>query len=175
MRSAIAITLATVIGIQVVGGTSFALFASFGSFALMVFVDFPGDRDAWAVSYTALTLSGAVMIVLGGWLLAAVICIPVALLVFPADDHDRMREGAADACDALADALRPAASQDAAGTASKAFAALQAQYRSTITRPVGLTAGSRALVRLVTELTWLTPLVTARSATAGSATPARPR
>jgi uncharacterized membrane protein YccC len=98
---------------------------------------------------------------LEGWGIAAAVAIPAAMLIWPPSEHDNLRRYAADTCEAIADVV----TTRAAGDSEKADAmcdrvveslgALRKTFRGTVFRPVGLTTGSRALVRLVDELEWL--------------------
>ncbi len=96
-----------------------------------------------------------------GWALAAALSIPAAVLVWPPRDHDRLRRAAGAACSALADQLVAwsAADADALDHAQEASTArvaeLRTQFRRTNVRPVGLTTGSRHLMRLTDRLEWL--------------------
>ncbi len=96
-----------------------------------------------------------------GWALAAALSIPAAVLVWPPRDHDRLRRAAGAACSALADQLAAwsAADADALNHAQEASTArvteLRTQFRRTNVRPVGLTTGSRHLMRLTDRLEWL--------------------
>lgn len=103
---------------------------------------------------------------LAGWLLAAALTIPLAVFVWPPKEHDLLRFRAADACTALARQLDARANPtgtsilDAANTESAAaLLALRQQFRSTTFRPVGLTTGSRVLMRLTDRLEWLRSVV----------------
>jgi uncharacterized membrane protein YccC len=192
------------------GGGETPLFAIFGSIALLIVVDFPGNRSGRAVAYAGLALVGAALIVLGtvvspnpwlavtvtflvgvtvtfagvlstavaaaqratlmpfvlpactpvgpiderllGWFIAVLICVPAALFVFPPRHHDELRRNAGRVCAALANRL------DGRGSAREVTSAMNALYADYINgefRPVGLTAGSRALVRVVDDLGWL--------------------
>ena len=74
---------------------------------------------------------------------------PAALFVFAPRHHGELRRHAAQVCTALADAL------EGAGTAKDVTRAMNALWESFLGadfRPVGLTAGSRALVRVVDDL-----------------------
>lgn len=97
-----------------------------------------------------------------GWTLAAVLSVPLAVYAWPPKDHQRLRTAAAAACAALADQLQAwSEGVDGAeigrtrGTAGAAIAELRAQFRRSNVRPVGLTTGSRQLMRLPDRLEWL--------------------
>ncbi|MGS0687973.1 FUSC family protein [Nakamurella sp. GG22] len=97
---------------------------------------------------------------LGGWFLAAAMAVPVAILVWPPADHQKLRRRGAEACAALAAQLtaRVNGDTDAPGAdtgAQQAIIALRRQFRSTTCRPVGLTSGSRVLMQLTDRLEWL--------------------
>ena len=103
---------------------------------------------------------------LAGWFIAAVLTIPLAVWVWPPKDHNLLRIRAAEACTALAHQLAARADPtgsttvDAANTAAEeAIIALRRQFRSTTFRPVGLTTGSRVLMRLTDRLEWLRSVV----------------
>ena len=101
---------------------------------------------------------------LGGWFLAAAMAVPVAILVWPPADHQKLRRRGADACAALAAQLTARVDGDndtpqADGAAQQAIIALRRQFRSTTCRPVGLTSGSRVLMQLTDRLEWLHSVV----------------
>lgn len=98
-----------------------------------------------------------------GWFIAVAVCVPAALFLFPPHHHNRLRRSCAAVCAALADRLEGHGSGKAQNTAMNALYAL---YLSGEYRPVGLTAGSRALVRVVDDLGWLADRVDDRTATA---------
>ena len=91
-----------------------------------------------------------------GWAIAFAICVPAALFLFPPRHHNDLRRHAAQVCTALADRLDGLGSRD---EVSSAMRALEKNFMSADHRPVGLTAGSRALVRVVDDLKWLTDRV----------------
>ena len=215
LRAAIVVPTAAAVSFAIGGGSQTPLFTIFGSVALVILVDFPGNRPARALAYCGLGFNGAVLITLGtlvaphpwlsvavmfvlgvavtfagvlseivaagqratllmfvlpactpagpvparllGWLIALAICVPAALFLFPPRHHDELRAHAARVCDRLAGRLE--------GTASgpevrKAMTALDATFLGADYRPVALTAGSRALVRVVDDLGWLSDRIT---------------
>ena len=91
-----------------------------------------------------------------GWAIAFAICVPAALFLFPPRHDNDLRRHAAQVCTALADRLDGLGSGD---EVSSAMRALEKNFMSADHRPVGLTAGSRALVRVVDDLKWLTDRV----------------
>ncbi len=114
-----------------------------------------------------------------GWSLAALLAVPLAVVVWPPMDHRKLRQRGATACAALAaqltargggntaDAPEASAAFAASSTfdsadhsevdhaAQQAIHALRRQFRSTTFRPVGLTSGSRVLMQLTDRLEWL--------------------
>jgi uncharacterized membrane protein YccC len=136
-------------------GTLSVSIAAAGRAALLVFilpVSLPGtSADIWPR--------------LAGWGLAAAVSIPVAMLVWPPTEHDNLRRYAAETCRAMADVITTrAAGQTGPADAlcrqvAESLGALRRTFRGTAFRPVGLTTGSRALVRLVDELEWLGSVV----------------
>jgi uncharacterized membrane protein YgaE (UPF0421/DUF939 family) len=91
-----------------------------------------------------------------GWAVALIICVPAALFFLPPRHHGELRSRAARVCAALADRL---AGVGSAADVITAMDALRASFLGADFRPVGLTAGSRALVRVVDDLQWLTDRV----------------
>ena len=211
LRAAIVLPIAAAVSFAVGGGSQTPLFTIFGSVALLIMVDFPGNRPARALAYCGLGFNGAVLITLGtlvaphpwvtvalmfvlgvavtfagvlseivaagqratllmfvlpactpvgpiderllGWLIALAICVPAALFLLPPRHHDELRANAARVCNRLADRLEGGAGSERAAT--KAMNALYENFLGADYRPVGLTAGSRALVRVVDDLGWL--------------------
>jgi uncharacterized membrane protein YccC len=215
LRAAIVVPIAAAVSFAVGGGSQTPLFTIFGSVALLIMVDFPGNRPARALAYCGLGFNGAVLITLGtlvaphpwlsvalmfvlgvvvifagvlseivaagqratllmfvlpactpvgplperlmGWLIALAICVPAALFLFPPRHHDELRAYAARVCNRLADRLEGSAS---GREVTKAMNALDAAFLGADYRPVALTAGSRALVRVVDDLGWLSDRIT---------------
>ncbi|HTF10519.1 MAG TPA: FUSC family protein, partial [Asanoa sp.] len=215
LRAAIVLPVAAAVSFTVGGGSQTPLYTIFGSVALLIMVDFPGNRPARALAYCGLGLNGAVLITVGtfvaphlwvsvalmfvlgvavtfagvlseivaagqratllmfvlpactpvgplperllGWLIALAICVPCALFLFPPRHHDELRAHAARVCNRLADRLEGAGSER---EATKAMNALYDTFLGADYRPVALTAGSRALVRVVDDLGWLSDQIT---------------
>jgi uncharacterized membrane protein YgaE (UPF0421/DUF939 family) len=214
-RAAIVVPIAAAVGFTLGSGSQTPLFSIFGSVALLILVDFPGNRPARALAYCGLGANGLVLITLGtlvadhplvsvalmfvlgvvvtfsgvlseiiaagqratlltfvlpactpvgpiserlfGWLIALAVCVPAALFVFPPRHHDELRRHSTLVCTRLADAL------EGTGTAKDATRAMNALWESFLGadfRPVALTAGSRALVRVVDDLGFLSDRIT---------------
>jgi hypothetical protein len=214
VRAAVVVPTAAAVSFAVAGNSQTPLFTIFGSFALMVLADFPGNRNSRALAYTGLGINGAILITLGtlvsphpwlavglmfvlgvavmfsgvlsetvaagqrptlltfvlpactppgpvderllGWAIALAVCVPAALFLLPPRHHGELRRHAADAVAALADRLEGKASRDDLVTA---MLALRRSFLGADFRPVGLSAGSRALVRVVEDLEWLSDRV----------------
>lgn len=215
LRAAIVLPTAAAVSFAIGGSSQTPLFTIFGSVALLVLVDFPGNRSARALAYGGLAFNGAVLITVGtlvapypwlsvavmfvlgvvvifsgvlseivaagqratllmfvlpacipvgplperllGWSIALALCVPAALFLFPPRHHDELRANAARVCNRLADRLEGSAS---ARDVTKAMNALYAAFLGADYRPVALTAGSRALVRVVDDLGWLSDRIT---------------
>ncbi len=65
VRAAVVVPANFAFASQVIGNAQVATFAAFGSFALLMFVNFPGGRASRAAAYAALGGAGAVLIVVG--------------------------------------------------------------------------------------------------------------
>ena len=214
-RAAVMLPISAAVGFAVGGGSQTPLFTIFGTVALLIMVDFPGNRPARALAYGGLGLNGAVLIALGtlvaphpllsiavmfvlgvavtfagvlseivaagqratllmfvlpactpagplperllGWAIALALCVPAAMFLFPPRHHDDLRRNAARVCNRLADRLEGTAS---ARDVTKAMNALYETFIGADYRPVALTAGSRALVRVVDDLGWLSDQIT---------------
>lgn len=214
-RAAVVLPIAAAIGFLVGSGSQTPLFAIFGSVALLIVVDFPGNRPARALAYGGLGVNGVVLITLGtlvaphpwlavavmfvlgvvvtfsgvlseiiaagqratlltfvlpvctpvgpiserllGWLIALAVCVPAALFLLPPRHHDELRADAAAVCSKLADALEGAATVK---EVTRAMNALWETFLYADFRPVALSAGSRALVRVVDDLGYLSDRLT---------------
>jgi hypothetical protein len=103
---------------------------------------------------------------LEGWGLAVGVGIPAAMLLWPPTEHDNLRRFAAQTCDALAaviaarDAGQGQPGDDLCQTLNGALTDLRRAYRGTTSRPVGITTGSRLLIRLIEDLEWLGSVTT---------------
>jgi fusaric acid resistance family protein len=81
-----------------------------------------------------------------GWLIAVVMCVPAELFLLPPRHHAELRRHAAHVCAALADRIEGVGSPVEVATAMDT---LRSTFFAASCRPLGLTAGSRALVRVV--------------------------
>lgn len=103
----------------------------------------------------------------GGWLVALLVCVPTALFLFPHAGGQRSRREAAALCRSLAEHLDGLLGRGSAATLDaelrsrieRQLQEMRTQFNRDVRRPVGLNAGSRALVRVVIELDWLASLV----------------
>ncbi len=97
---------------------------------------------------------------LGGWAIAALACIPAALLLWPPAYHDQLRIKVADVCRSIAALVAgPSVTDEQVQSSKAAISALRQVYRRTETRPVGLSTGSRYLIRVIELLEWLRSVV----------------
>jgi uncharacterized membrane protein YccC len=104
-----------------------------------------------------------------GWLLAGVVSLPAVTLLWPAPRREPLRNAAAEACRQLSARLTAEAARghDPAGPdadavvarADAAVAALRTTFLATPYRPSGLTTATRAVVRLVDEVVWLSVIL----------------
>jgi uncharacterized membrane protein YccC len=67
LRAAVVVPVNFAIGSQLIGDAQVATFAAFGSFALLLFVNFPGTRTARLGAFLVLGVAGVVLISLGTW------------------------------------------------------------------------------------------------------------
>jgi hypothetical protein len=65
LRAAIVLPISAAVSFAVGGGSQTPLYTIFGSVALLIMVDFPGNRPARALAYCGLGLNGAVLITVG--------------------------------------------------------------------------------------------------------------
>ncbi|HEY9311142.1 FUSC family protein [Williamsia sp.] len=101
-----------------------------------------------------------------GWTIALAFSIPAALYLLPPRHHNELRHRARAVCGGLADHLESAAragrTAASAGDVAGLMDRLRQVYLGSDTRPSGLTAGSRAILRVVDDLDWLTSQVSRR-------------
>ena len=91
-----------------------------------------------------------------GWFIALAVCVPAALLVLPPRYHSELRRSSARVCSAIAGRIDGSVSVE---ELTGAMAVLQKAFLDNAFRPVALTAGSRALIRVVPNLQWLSDRV----------------
>jgi uncharacterized membrane protein YccC len=65
VRAAVVIPINFAIGSVIIGDAQVATLCAFGSFALLLFVEFPGNRASRAAAYGVLAITGAVLVTLG--------------------------------------------------------------------------------------------------------------
>jgi uncharacterized membrane protein YccC len=104
-----------------------------------------------------------------GWLLAGVVSLPAVTLLWPAPRSEPLREAAGEACRQLSGRLTAEVArshgeeagdvEEVVARADAAVAALRATFLATPYRPSGLTTATRAVVRLVDEVVWLTVIL----------------
>ena len=88
IRAAVVVPLNFAIGSQLIGQAPVATFAAFGSFALLLFANFPGGRATLAGSYATLAVAGAVLVTLGtlvatpDWLAVASMVVVAFVVLF---------------------------------------------------------------------------------------------
>jgi uncharacterized membrane protein YccC len=110
-----------------------------------------------------------------GWLLAGVVSLPAATLLWPAPRSEPLRDAAAEACRQLSARLTTegarshgedtGAVDEAVARANAAVATLRATFLATPYPPSGLTTAARAVVRLVDEVVWLSVILDNATAT----------
>lgn len=98
-----------------------------------------------------------------GWLIALLICVPAALFLFPPRYGGELRNLAGRVCTALADRIEGRDGADA-DPVTTAMDALRRKFVGTAFRPIAMSAGSRALIRVVSNLQWLSARVGADTA-----------
>lgn len=98
-----------------------------------------------------------------GWLLALLVCVPTALFLFPPRYTTELRHLAALVCTALADRIETGGNGEAGDRVTEAMDSLRAEFLSSAFRPMAMTAGSRSLIRVVSNLQWLTDRVNSDS------------
>ncbi|MFL6094547.1 MAG: FUSC family protein [Blastococcus sp.] len=104
-----------------------------------------------------------------GWLLAGVVSLPAVTLLWPAPRSEPLRDAAAEACRQLSGRLTAEVERrhgendedvdEAVARAEAAVAQLRAIFLATPYRPSGLTTATRAVVRLVDEVVWLSVIL----------------
>jgi uncharacterized membrane protein YccC len=89
-----------------------------------------------------------------GWALGCCVAIPAVMLMFPSRPRNRLRDGIARACAAVAALVADPGPQSEA-QAMRALEGVRRQFSSTPYRPTGPTGASGALADLIDELDWL--------------------
>ncbi len=91
-----------------------------------------------------------------GWAVALAVCVPIALFLFPPRYTVELRHLAARVCTALADRIEGGGSAE---EIARAMDELHTKFLGNAFRPVALTAGGRGLIRVVSNLQWLSDRV----------------
>lgn len=166
-----AATTAVVVFVVLFCGIANHYVAAGGSAALMVFV----------IAVMIPAPVSAIPDRLAGLTLAAAAAIPVALFLWPARPHDRVRARAVQACRALAGCVAAGASADpdrgaaARDEARQRVDELRDELVSATYRPSGATGRTAALARLVADTEWIVPFLPVPSApAAGRGLPGEP-
>ncbi|MGZ6795131.1 MAG: FUSC family protein [Nocardioidaceae bacterium] len=104
-----------------------------------------------------------------GWLLAGAVSVPAVTLLWPAPRREPLRDAAAEACRQLSARLTAEVArwhgesgedvEAAVARSDAAVADLRAIFLATPYRPSGLTTATRAVVRLVDEVVWLSVIL----------------
>ena len=141
----LAVTLMFVLGVAVTLAGMLSATMSAGQRATLLFYVWPVCTPVGPIGERLL-----------GWLIALAICVPAALFFLPPRHYGELRRHAAQVCAALADRIEGIGS---AAAVTEAMDALRANFLAASFRPVGLSAGSRALVRLVDFLELVADLV----------------
>jgi uncharacterized membrane protein YccC len=112
---------------------------------------------------------GAIPDRLLGWLIAGAVSLPAVTLLWPAPRSEPLRAAAAEACRQLSARLTAEVAhvhgeegedvEAAIARSDAAVAALRTTFLATPYRPSGLTTATRAVVRLVDELVWLSVIL----------------
>ncbi|OBA71793.1 fusaric acid resistance protein [Mycobacterium sp. 1554424.7] len=141
----LAVTLMFFLGVGVVLAGMLSATMSAGQRATLLFY-------VWPVC----TPGGPINERLLGWAIALAMCVPAALFLLPPRQYDELRRRAGKVCATLADRIEGVGS---GAEVSEAMDALRTNFMAANFRPVGLSAGSRALVRLVDFLELVAALV----------------
>ncbi len=108
---------------------------------------------------------------LAGWGLSVAAAVPAVMLIWPPRQHHELRTRTAEMSRTLAALLATAEpGDDARDAARSALGKLRKTFHGTTFRPVGLTTGSRLLVRLVDLLESLHTVVSAAGSTRSAGT-----
>ncbi len=141
----LAVTLMFLLGVAVTLASMLSTTMSAGQRATLLFYVWPVCTPIGPIGERLL-----------GWLIAVAICVPAALFFLPPRHYGALRRHVAQVCAALADRLEGIGSAE---DVTAAMDALLASFLAASFRPVGLSAGSRALVRIVDILELVADLV----------------
>jgi len=219
VRAAIVMPLVCGVAHLLFANAQVSLFAAFGSFALLLLVDFPGRPRTRLVSYVVLFFTGGCFVALGtvvstdkpaavavmaavgfavlfagivspqvatastatllvfvlpvavaqptssvgprllGWALAAAICIPACMMIWPTPWHDDLRRRLADTVTAVSRLVGSYAlgsgDPEARAAVSTQLSQLRDQFAGTPYPPTGAVASAVALAKLVGRVEWI--------------------
>ena len=141
----LAVTLMFFLGVAVTLASLLSTTMSAGQRATLLFYVWPVCTPVGAIGERLL-----------GWLIALVLCVPAALFFLPPRHYGALRRHVSQVCAALADRIEGIGSAE---DVTAAMDALRANFLAASYRPVGLSAGSRALVRVVDLLELVADLV----------------
>jgi Fusaric acid resistance protein-like len=169
LRAAIVMPTAFALSLAVLGNKQMALFASFGSMALLVFVDFGGPWRLRLRAYLVLFMAGAALVVIGtlcsrsAWLATLSMALIGFAILFAGVLDAYVAAAHASATLAFVLAVMVPAGAVAipsrlAGWGIAGALCIPAALLSVANRPSGTSGPTAALARLIADLGWLVQL-----------------